>query len=62
MKIDIDEAYINRSRTITPLNEVNSTLDVEIRPPNRSFTHCRAIACAANMHSAKRPVLIVREH
>jgi hypothetical protein len=29
------EAYVYRSRTITPLNEVDCTCDVETRPRNR---------------------------
>jgi hypothetical protein len=33
MKIDIDEAYIYRSRTIIPFNEVDCSRDVETRPP-----------------------------
>jgi hypothetical protein len=62
MKIDMDEAYVSRSRTITPLNEVNRTREVEMRQPNRRLTQCRAIACAANMYSTEQRVFIVREY
>jgi hypothetical protein len=58
----MDEAYIYRSRTVTPLNEVDCTRDVETRPPNRRLTQRKVIACAANMYSAQQRVLIVREY
>jgi hypothetical protein len=45
MNTDMDEAYVYRSRTITPLNEVDCTRDVETRPPNWRLTQCRVIAC-----------------
>jgi hypothetical protein len=56
------EAYVYRSRTITPLNEVHCTGDVETRPPDRPLTQCRVIARAANMYSAEQRVFIVREY
>jgi hypothetical protein len=36
--------------------------DVEMRPPIRSLTQCRVIACATNMCSAEYRVFIVREY
>jgi hypothetical protein len=54
MKIDMNEIYIYLSRTIIPLNEVNSSNDVETRPPNRRLS--RVIACAANMYAAEQRV------
>jgi hypothetical protein len=62
MKIDIDEAYVYRNRTITPLNEVGCTRDVERRPSNRRLTQCRVIGCAANMCSAQQRGFTVREY
>jgi hypothetical protein len=56
------ETYVYRSRTITPLNEVDCTHDVETRPRNRSLTQCRMIACAANLYPAEQCVFIVREY
>jgi hypothetical protein len=56
------EAYVYRSRTITPLNEVDCTRDVETRPPNRRLTQCRVTACAANMYSVEQHVFIFREY
>jgi hypothetical protein len=56
MKTDIDEAYIYRTRTITPLNEVDFTRDVETRPSNRRLTQCRVIECATNMYSVDERV------
>jgi hypothetical protein len=53
MKIDMDEAYVYRSRTIIPLNEVDCSRDVETRPPNALLTQCRVTACAAKMYSAE---------
>jgi hypothetical protein len=38
MKINMDEAYVYRSRTITPLNEVDCTRNVKTRPPNKRLT------------------------
>jgi hypothetical protein len=61
MKIYTEEAYVHQSRTITPLNEVDCTRDVETRPPNRRLTQCRVIACAANLYSAEQRVFIIRE-
>jgi hypothetical protein len=58
----MDEAYVYRSGTITLLNEVDCTRDVETRPPNRRLTQCRVIACVANMHSAEERVFVVREY
>jgi hypothetical protein len=58
----MDEAYVYRSRTITPLNEVDCTCDVETRPPNRRLTQCRVTACAANTYSAEQRVFIAREY
>jgi hypothetical protein len=58
----MDEAYFYGIGTITPLNEVDCTRDVETRPSNRRLTQCRVIACAANMHSAEQRVFIVREY
>jgi hypothetical protein len=57
MKIDVDEAYVYRSRTITPPNEVDYTRDVGTRPPNRRLTQYRV-----NMHSGEHSVFIVREY
>jgi hypothetical protein len=62
MKADMDEAYVYRSRTITPLNEMECTRDVETPPPNRRLTQCRVTLCAANMHSIEQRVFIVREY
>jgi hypothetical protein len=62
MRIDMDEIYVNRSRTITPLNEVDCTRNVETLPPNKHLTQCRLIVRAGNMHSAEERVFIVREY
>jgi hypothetical protein len=62
MKIDMEEAYVYRSITITPLNEVDCARGVETRPPNSRLTRCRVIACTANMYSAEYRVFIVREY
>jgi hypothetical protein len=56
MKIGIDKAYVYRSRTIIPLNEVDCTRNVETRRPNKHLIQCIVIACAANMHSAEERV------
>jgi hypothetical protein len=65
MKTDMAEAYVYRSRTITPLNEVDCTRDVETRPRNRRLTQCRAcrvIVCASTMYSAEQRVFTAREY
>jgi hypothetical protein len=62
MKIDMNEAYVYRSRTITPLNEVAFTRDIEMRPPNRHLTQRRMTTCAPNMYSAEQRVFIVRKY
>jgi hypothetical protein len=62
MKIVMDEAYVYRSGTITPLNEVDCTRDVETRPPNERLTQCKVIACTANMYSADQRAFIAREY
>jgi hypothetical protein len=41
---------------------MDCTRDVEMRTPDRRLTQCRAIAYAANMHSAEQRVFIVREY
>jgi hypothetical protein len=62
MKIDMNEAYVYETRTITPLNEVDCTRDVEKRPPNERLTQRRVIDCAANTYSAEQRVFIVRKY
>jgi hypothetical protein len=61
MKIDMDEAYVYRSRTITPLNEVDFARDLETRPPRR-LTQCGVTALATNMYSVEQRLFIVREY
>jgi hypothetical protein len=58
----MDEAYVYRIRTITPLNEVDCNRDVETRPPNMRLTQYSVTGCATSMYSAEPCVFIVREY